>query len=283
MGRDATGGPQLWPRLTIVTPSYNQGQFLEDTIRSVLEQGYPSLEYFVVDGGSTDDSVPIIRGYANQLSWWTSEPDRGQSDAINKGLRRATGAIVAWINSDDTYEPGALAKAAAALRDRPDVGMIYGDVNYIDASGRVIRRKRELAFDRVMGSMIGFGLLVPQPTAFWRRELLDRVGYLREDLHYNMDGEYWSRMARVTRIEHLPVVLANTRWHPDAKTYRDITEGAPRVTGVLRQEIQRSYQDLAISRLIPFRYSGPLRRLYRLKRFVARLVRGHYFAQRGWW
>jgi len=128
----------LSPTISVVTPSFNQGRFLEATMRSVLEQSYPKIEYIVVDGGSTDGSQEIIKQYANRLAWWVSEPDNGQTDAINKGFSRATGEIFAWLNSDDTYEPGAMAGAVAFLQKNPEVGMVYGDTNFIDAEGRVI-------------------------------------------------------------------------------------------------------------------------------------------------
>ncbi|MCJ7530019.1 MAG: glycosyltransferase, partial [Anaerolineales bacterium] len=128
------------PLVSIVTPSYNQAQFLETTIRSVLDQVYPNLEYMVVDGGSTDGSREIIRKYADRLAWWVSEHDRGQTDAINKGFTRAHGDILAWLNSDDTYEPEAVAEAVTFLQTHPDVGMVYGDANFIDEQGQVIGR-----------------------------------------------------------------------------------------------------------------------------------------------
>ena len=121
--------------VSIVTPSYNQSRFIEDTIRSVLSQDYPQIEYMIVDGGSTDGSVEIIKRYEDQLAWWVSERDQGQTDAINKGFARATGDILAWLNSDDTYEPGAVSAAVKYLQEHPEVGMVYGDCNYIDENG----------------------------------------------------------------------------------------------------------------------------------------------------
>src|ERR1051325_2361432 len=124
--------------ISIVTPSYHQARYIEETIQSVLSQDYPQIEYIIVDGGSTDGSVNIIKKYEDQLAWWTSEKDEGQTDAINKGFARAKGDILAWINSDDTYEPGAVTAAAQYLHEHPDVGMVYGDCNYIDRSGNII-------------------------------------------------------------------------------------------------------------------------------------------------
>jgi glycosyltransferase involved in cell wall biosynthesis len=123
------------PLVTIVTPSYNQALFLEATMRSVLEQDYPRIEYIIIDGGSTDSSMDIIKKYADRLACWISEKDRGQTDALNKGFKRATGDILAWINSDDTYEPGAIREAVEWLQARPEIGLVYGDANFIDDEG----------------------------------------------------------------------------------------------------------------------------------------------------
>jgi glycosyltransferase involved in cell wall biosynthesis len=122
-------------RVSIITPSYNQAAFLEHTIQSVLSQGIPELEYIIVDGGSTDGSIDIIQKYADQLAWWVAEPDAGQADAINKGFRRATGEVVAWLNSDDLYAPGAIAQAVAVLEKNPDTGMVYGNAVSFDQDG----------------------------------------------------------------------------------------------------------------------------------------------------
>ncbi len=124
--------------VSIITPSYNQAHYLEATIRSVLEQDYSEIEYIIVDGGSTDGSREIIERYSSRLAWWVSEKDRGQTDAINKGFGRAHGEILAWINSDDTYEPGAVAQAVEYLQANPQVGMVYGDARFIDGEGRPI-------------------------------------------------------------------------------------------------------------------------------------------------
>src|SRR5215831_12852093 len=127
-----------WPLISVVTPSLNQGKFIEETIRSVLLQGYPELDYIIIDGGSTDGSVEVIKKYEPWLTYWVSEPDRGQSHAINKGWQRACGEIVAWLNSDDTYNRGALRCAVEAFRYNTAVGMVYSDMNYIDVSSNVI-------------------------------------------------------------------------------------------------------------------------------------------------
>lgn len=204
-----------WPRISIVTPSYNQGQFLEETIRSVLLQGYPDLEYIIIDGCSTDDSVDIIRKYEPWLAYWVSKPDEGQSQAINKGFAKASGDILAWLNSDDTYEPGAVRAAVEYLQTHSDVGMVYGDYNVINQvdDSRQVCRAMEFSFRLLISRPF-----IPQQTAFWRREVANTVGKLNEGLHYVMDQEYWIRIGRRFKIARNPVVMANFVYHDHSKT-----------------------------------------------------------------
>jgi len=188
----ADSGP--WPRITIVTPSYNQGRFLEATIRSVLLQGYPNLEYIVVDGGSTDDSVEVIRRYQPWIDYWVSEPDRGQAHAINKGFERATGEIFAWLNSDDMYTPEALWRIGEAFR-RGDCDVTSGHAVFVDENGVPEGRYPAAAVDvRRLLSVRG-GFTAPQQGTFWSRQCWERNGPLSEDLHYLMDYDFWIRMA----------------------------------------------------------------------------------------
>ncbi len=205
------------PLVSIVTPSFNQARFLESTIRSVLEQDYPNLEYIIADGGSTDGSAEVIRRYADRLAWWVSEKDRGQTDAINKGFAHAKGDILAWLNSDDTYEPGAVARAVEALRSRPEVGMVYGEANFIDEHGNVIGRfpTAQTDYKRLRRGYVH----VPQQASFWRADLWRRVGPLDPSFYFAMDYDLWVRLARVSRLEYLPGrVWANFRLHTGGKT-----------------------------------------------------------------
>ena len=222
-------------RITVVTPSFNQVAFLEQTIRSVLEQGVEDLEYFVVDGGSTDGSVDILRRYANRLAWWVSEPDRGQTDAINRGFARATGDVLAWLNSDDTYEPGALREAVDFLERNRDVGLVYGDANFIDEAGRVIGRfnARPTDYDRLMRGAV----YIPQQAAFFRRSLWEQVGPLDTDFYFAMDYDLWVRLSKVSRLHYLPgYIWANFRLHRAAKTIADDPRCWPEMLKVHRRE-----------------------------------------------
>lgn len=202
--------------VSIVTPSYNQARYLEETIRSVLEQDYPHIEYIVVDGGSTDGSREIIEKYADRLAWWVSEKDRGQTDAINKGFARARGEVLAWLNSDDTYQPGAVREAVEFLQRNPQVGLVYGDANYIDEHGRVIGRfpAAQTDYRRLRQGYVH----IPQQAAFFRADLWRKVGPLDDSFYFAMDYDLWVRLARHAPIVYYPRLWANFRLHSDAKT-----------------------------------------------------------------
>jgi glycosyltransferase involved in cell wall biosynthesis len=206
-----------WPRVSIVTPSLNQGQFIEETIRSVLLQGYPNLEYLIVDGGSTDQSVEIIRKYERWLAFWVSEPDRGQSHAINKGWSRATGEIFAWLCSDDLYRPGVIGAAVVALSGCPTAGVVYANCQNIDEQGKpiVLRQPGEFDYHRLLWNLRSF---IPQPTTFIRKSVLTDVGMVDETLTYSMDYELWLRIGLRYPFHYVRDLWACTRMHPNAKT-----------------------------------------------------------------
>jgi glycosyltransferase involved in cell wall biosynthesis len=202
--------------VSVVTPSYNQGQFIEETIRSVLLQGYPQLEYIILDAGSTDDSVEIIRKYARWLAYWVSEPDRGQTDAINKGWSRAGGEVLAYINTDDCYLAGALATAVEGFRTNPHAGMVYGTAIVVDETGQTLRTWEARPFD--LKTMLIVGNIVPQPAVFLSTDALKNVGYLDEQWHMIMDYELCIRIGLQFPAVCMPETLAMFRDHPHSKT-----------------------------------------------------------------
>jgi glycosyltransferase involved in cell wall biosynthesis len=208
-----------WPHIGVITPSYNQAPFLEETIRSVLLQGYPSLEYIVIDGGSTDGSLEIIRKYERWLAYWVSEPDRGQTHAINKGLAKATGQVVAWLNSDDTYLPGTLDRVAAAFQGDPPARLVYASAQFVDDDGQVL--KPYPAFPLALGLLrlrYWLGWPIPQPTVFADRRLVDQYGLLDESYHYALDYEWLIRLSQYVNFTCLDETLATYRWHSRSKT-----------------------------------------------------------------
>ena len=204
------------PLVSIVTPSYNQAPFLEATLRSVLDQDYPNIEYILVDGGSTDGSREIIERYAERLAWWVSEKDQGQTDAINKGFARANGQILAWLNSDDTYLPGAVSQAVAALQAHPEAGMVYGDANLIDEAGRAIGKfpARQTDYRRLRRGYVH----IPQQASFFRATLWRRVGPLDPSFYFAMDYDLWVRLASRAPLLYVPSLWANFRLHGAGKS-----------------------------------------------------------------
>lgn len=222
--RSGTGAPDGMkssapPRISVITPSFNQAEFLEQTIRSVVEQGYPNLEYFVVDGGSTDGSREIIKQHASHISWWTSETDRGQTHAINKGLSRATGQILCWLNSDDYFPPDTLRFVSQCFE--PGVDVVVGHCLRIDTAGQTSRLVRGGVADRADLLRFWKPVAMHQPSIFWRKTVTDRIGLLDESLHYAMDYEYWLRMSREFSFRNVDRTLSHAHLHARAKTADD--------------------------------------------------------------
>lgn len=206
----------VFPTISIVTATLNQAPFLEEAICSVLDQSYPPFEYIIIDGGSTDGSVEIINKYHHRITYWVSEPDKGQSHALNKGFRRTTGDIVAWLNSDDMYPEGTFEAIAAEFRKDPQLDIVYGNKAFVDENGFQFD---ELKYTRIWYPMlIAIGSVLPQPAAFWKRSLFDRVGYLDESFRFSMDREFMCRAAKVARRKHIRRATCLFRWQPHQKS-----------------------------------------------------------------
>lgn len=206
------------PRITVVTPSYNQAQFIEDTIKSVLDQQYPNLEYIIIDGGSTDGSQGIIRKYESSLAYWVSEPDQGQTDALIKGFNMATGDIMCWLNSDDLFEPRALWEVARSFEEHPEADMIYGDATWITSNGRLVKRKKEHGFIRFIW-MYDHNF-IPQPSTFWRSRLYWQSGGLDPKYDLAMDADLWAKFAERTKPVHIRRSWSRLRLYAEQKNQR---------------------------------------------------------------
>jgi len=203
-------------RISVVTPSYNQGRYIERTIRSVLDQGYPDLEYFIFDGGSTDESVEVIRRYADRVTHWQSEKDNGQSDAVNRGWRRATGDIIGWLNSDDVYCPGALNFVQEFFASHPELDVLYGGGELIDENDRRVTTERvsDFSLERLLEEHF-----IPQPSMFFRRRVLDAGLFLDESYRCHMDREFILRMAVAGfRFFRCEPVLSQSRLQAERKS-----------------------------------------------------------------
>jgi glycosyltransferase involved in cell wall biosynthesis len=222
------------PLVSIVTPSFNQGRFLEETIRSVLDQDYPNIEYILIDGGSTDETLEIIHRYADRLAWWVSEPDRGQTDAINKGFGHARGEILAWLNSDDTYLPQAVSAAVSYLQEHLEAGMVYGDANLVDEMGGVIGKfpARQTDYRRLRRGYVH----IPQQASFFRASLWRKVGPLDPTFYFAMDYDLWVRLARLAPLHYQPQLWANFRLHGGGKTSSSDDRCWPEMVRVHRRE-----------------------------------------------
>lgn len=245
----------LLPKITIVTPSFNQAIYLEKTIKSVLDQKYPNLEYIIIDGGSTDGSVEIIKKYSSHLAYWVSEADNGQAHAINKGLHLATGDWVGWQNSDDIYFPDALNQVGLLAQKKPELDLIIGDINLIDENSKVIRDIRYVKPSYY--SVLAEGMVLTNQAAFWQRKLHNDIGFLNESLHYGFDYDWFLRLLNKTKkSKHIPTILGGLRHHSDTKTHN------------AQNKFIAEY-NLILSRHKP---SSWLKRLFILRRFLLLII-----------
>jgi len=250
----------FWPKISIITPSYNQGQYLESTIVSVLDQNYPQLEYIIIDGGSTDDSVSIIKKYDKFIAYWVSEPDEGQSHALNKGFSLSSGEIIGWLNSDDLYCKNALIHIGELFRDNPDWQIITGGLFVVDSMGRIIDASWPLCNDPRYTYLIG--LDVHQQSLFWRKSVFKDIGYLNQSYDFSMDYDFILRMIHLYQTHRTRKFIGMYRIHESAKSSlildRCLTENS-----LIRSLLHEKYEDV-----FPF-HSIRLSKLYlRIRRLI---------------
>lgn len=222
-------------KLSIITPSFNQGRFIERTIQSVLQQNIADLEYFVVDGGSDDETVAILEHYVHSLTY-VSEPDRGQAHAVNKGLLRATGDIIGWLNSDDIYYPNVFQTILHYFKQHPEIDVVYGDAFHIDENDKIIERypTEPFTIQRLKSTCY-----LSQPTVFFRRNCIDRFGRLDESLHFCMDYEYWLRLAlKDAKFAYVPEIFAGSRLYPQTKTMSSPLKATYETLQMLKKHLQ---------------------------------------------
>jgi hypothetical protein len=221
------------PLVTVVTPSFNQGHFIRATIESVLSQDYPNIEYVIMDGGSTDETASVVKDYSSRLNF-ISEKDRGQSHAINKGFQMAKGSIVTWLNSDDLYLPGAIRTAVNSFQQSPSAGAVYGEGYLIDREGNTTSRfPCTEPFN--LWKLVHLSDYILQQTVYFRKDVLDQVGYLDEDLHYSMDWDILIRIGLRYPLAYVPEYMGCLREYPEAKS----SAGGIRRAKEIRNMLQR--------------------------------------------
>lgn len=256
-------------KISIVTPSFNSAKFIEDAIVSVLSQSYDNFEHIIIDGGSTDRTLDILKKYSHLI--WVSEADKGQSDALNKGFRMAQGEIVGWLNADDYYLPGTLTKVATCLSDHPDADVIYGNYYFVNEAGTIIRKRKEIGLDP--GILFYFGCYIPSTGSFFRKRVFEQGFFLNIDFHITMDYEYFIRLARAKKkFVHIPEYLFCFRWHDDNKSLNAVLRRAE------RYKVQEMY-GIRFSRnpILNQKIYNALFWPYRFKRGFKKLSKGCYF------
>lgn len=255
------------PKISIVTVSYNQAEFIEDNIKSVIDQQYPNVEHIIIDAGSTDATVEILKKYDSYLNW-TSEPDNGQSDGLNKGFRKATGDIIGWINSDDNLAPGSLQKVADFFQKNPDEIALVGDQAIIDEYGDILRviKSREYDFDYLLNHARG----ITQNSTFFKREVFDKIGYLDEALHYAMDRDLFIRIASIKNMPYISETLAEFRIQPNAKTAEGSHKFAKELIKI-RKKYKGSFWSPGNKNDLYIIFTQPLRQIIWLRNLVQRI------------
>src|SRR5882672_9979448 len=269
--------------VSIVTPSYNQGKFIEDCLLSVKRQTYAAAEHIVIDGGSTDDTVKILKRYSSQPGWehlkWISEPDRGQSDALNKGFRLATGEIVGWLNSDDTYADGCFDAIARAIASHPDVDVFYGDYNWIDERGGLLKTRREIEFSRFIVLFNRMCFIQSSGALFLKRNIFQCGHFLDEEFSYAMDCEFYLRLLNNGYcFRHVGKVLGSFRWHSDSKTSNFASKQALEISAA-REKHAACLKRIngSAAKIVTATFLGALATVLR---WSEKAARGYYFDQR---
>jgi glycosyltransferase involved in cell wall biosynthesis len=269
------------PKICIVTPSFNQAAFITEALESVKEQRYPATEHIVIDGGSTDGTVDILRRYSTAPGWdhlrWVSEPDRGQSDALNKGFRMATGDIVGWLNSDDRYRPNCFRSVVEGFDINPGTDILYGDYTWIDEKGQITQIRREIAFSYFI-LKYHHTLYIPSTATFYRSKIFDDGNFIDQNLHFSMDYEFFLRLARTGyHFKHISKLLADFRWHSQSKTVASVEGQFREFDQIVRQNspLLKSFRS-SVTQEIALKW---LRFLAASLRYSEKLVCGCYVGQ----
>lgn len=269
-------------RISVITPNYNYSCFISDTIESVIDQHYNNYEHIIVDDGSTDNSVSIIKSYISKSNGHLKlicTPKQGQTKALNLALSKVSGDIICWLNSDDKLNIGAFATINNSYKLHPQSDAIFGDIHIIDADNNIKKNLMYLKFDYLSGVFNGFGKVIPSNAIFWRSFLTKEIGQFNPDFNYAMDSEYWSRLLYKKIVYHVPAYLAQFRYHNKSKTIkRRTSDSKVNERGKFEDKMVfiASYNRLNLSRIVPIKYSFFLNYYFKFKRHLLKLIHGHY-------
>ncbi|MEM7392034.1 MAG: glycosyltransferase [Verrucomicrobiota bacterium] len=267
------------PLVSVVTPNYNYAHYIGATIESLLNQDYPHIEHVIVDDGSTDNSVEVIQAYVDQHPGrvkLVTQENQGQTPAINEALNHVTGTLIGWINSDDTYcDNTVISSVVDAFVKTPGTDVVFGDYALIDKDDNLIAKVKELDMDLQVGACMGFANIIKSNCIVWTADRMETSGRLNNDFKYNMDGEFFSRLIPGAEVKHIPVHIANWRWHDACRTWQ-VRDVPPKIVAEWNRERQQTYHLLPFSKIVPFTWCGPFRTIYRARRVFQRLIKGHY-------
>ena len=256
------------PKVSIITPSFNQVNFIENTIKSVLKQDYQNIEYIIIDGGSNDGTIDIIKKYEKDVAYWISESDNGQSAAINKGLKVATGDIIGWINSDDVYYENAISSAIQILNEHPEIDIVFGNFDYIDVKGKIIHQSKEIKLNLLV-YLFTQQCYHCNVAGLFRKKCFDAYGFIREDLTYSMDYELYIRFAsNKCKFYQSNKILGAYRLHSQSKTSTAVNRFVAEA-----KMVSQSYKEKFEFNPI---YDKSLKYLFTVYRLILKVFRGAY-------
>lgn len=265
--------------ISIITPNYNYARFIGETIESVLSQDHTRIEFIIVDDGSTDDSVAVVQGYQERYPGrirLVTKTNEGHVRTVNHGFHLATGDVIGWINSDDTFTPNVFGTVMQVFEEHPEVDIVYGNWNLMAPDGRIVYHYRHLPFSYLTGVLLGFDNLTSNAT-FWRRELFERFGYLDENFHFNPDGDWFSRISFGTTLYQLNIPIANHRAHAVSMTLDKRTDVLERKRKELLAVYESSLHRTGISTWLPLRLVPLAAAVCKIQRVFRKFIGGHYF------
>ena len=270
-------------KISIVTPNYNYADFIGKTIESIIKQNYPNYEYIIVDDGSTDDSVEVIKKYTKQFPeniFLIQQENKGQTSAINVGMKNVTGDIICWINSDDTFCQNTFNVVAKCFNENLDIDIIYGDMNVMDMNENFIYRRRHINYHYISGTLLGFTTILSSNAIFWKASQMRQNGLFNEILKCNMDGDFFARLCKNAKVKQINMALANFRKQP----YTKASENNPKWNELVKEEINMerimTYNTLYISKYIPFKYSYFIKLPFQIMRVLKRSLLFHFYKKR---